>query len=105
MNSPQGTQGRKDAQRGLSQLQIEQMEGGQHDGKYVAKDAVAKLTGKDSRDTRKKVKTMVADGHSGHYQSRTIVPYKNENVRFTQLFVLPVLIVPRGVCPVVLNFC
>jgi len=39
MNSPQGTQGRKDAQRGLSQLQIEQMEGGQYHGMYVAKDA------------------------------------------------------------------
>ena len=69
------------------------MEGGQHDGKYVAKDAVAKLTGKDPRTTRKKVQTIVVDAHSGLYQSRTIVPSGNANVRFTQIFVLPVLIV------------
>jgi len=70
-------------QEALSRLQIQQMEGGQHHGMYVASDAVAKLTGKDSRDTGKKVKTMVADGH---YQSRTIVPSGHANVSFTKRF-------------------
>ena len=73
-------------QEALSSLQILQVEGGQHHGMYVASDAVAKLTGKDPRTTRKKVQTMVANDNSGHYQSRTIVPSGNENVRFTQRF-------------------
>ena len=81
-------------QDALSKLQIAQMEGGQHHGMYVASDAVAKLMGTQPKHAAVKVKNSTDPLH-GHYQSRTIVPSGNENVRFTQLFVLPVLIVLR----------
>ena len=41
-----------DAQRGLSQLQIEQMEGGQYHGMYVASDALVKLLGMRAENAR-----------------------------------------------------
>ena len=74
-------------QDALSKLQIEQMEGGQHHGMYVASDAVAKLMGTQPKHAAVKVKNSTDPlRHQGHYQSRTIVPSGNENVRFTQLF-------------------
>ena len=43
---------------GLSQLQIEQMEGGQYHGRYAAKDAVAKLMGTELKNAAGKVSNM-----------------------------------------------
>ena len=51
-------------QEALSKLQIQQMEGGQHHGMYVASDAVAKLLNMLPQNARKKVRNMVADGIS-----------------------------------------
>ena len=74
-------------QDALSRLQIEQMEGGQHHGMYVASDAVAKLMGTQPKHAAVKVKNLTdAHRNQSRYQSRTIVPSGNANVRFTQLF-------------------
>jgi len=73
-------------QEALSRLQIQQMEGGQHHGMYVASDAVAKLLDMRAENARKKVRNMVANGNSGRYQSRINMPSGNSMVSFTQLF-------------------
>ena len=74
-------------QEALSRLQIQQMEGGQHHGMYVASDAVAKLMGTQPKHAAVKVKNSTDPlRNQGRYQSRTIVSSGHANVRFTQLF-------------------
>ena len=77
---------------GLSprQLQIEQTGAGstvKYHGMYVAKDAVAKLTGKRVDHTADKIKIMMdAPANEARFQSRKNVPSGHSKVLFTQLF-------------------
>ena len=74
-------------QEALSRLQIQQMEGGQHHGMYVAKDAVAKLTGILDRNASGKLKTMMdAPANKARFPSRINMSSGHANVSFTQRF-------------------